>query len=330
MNIMTQPFVSILTPVYNGEKYLAECIESILGQTYQNWEYLIVNNCSNDRTLEIAKSYTEKDNRIRIHNNLSFYKIIPNWNQAILQISLKSKYCKIVHADDALFPECLERMVKLAEENPTVGLVGSHRLNGVRVAAYGLPYGTSIVPGSEICRRSFRKELEVFGSPSSLLIRSDLIQEHRPFYDESFYHADTEICFRLLRQCDFGFVHQVLTFTRIHENSETVTVAERFDSNLLDNFAILKKHGPFHFKKGEYEKIFNQRMMQHYRFLGRKYLQGKRNEVILYHKRGLEKMGEHFSRKKLIVGILYEIFHMFLNLQETFGNIKRVRSKRRL
>jgi glycosyltransferase involved in cell wall biosynthesis len=49
------PLVSILTPVYNGEKYLAECIRSVLAQTYQNWEYTIVNNCSTDKTLEIAK-----------------------------------------------------------------------------------------------------------------------------------------------------------------------------------------------------------------------------------------------------------------------------------
>ena len=56
-----QPLVSVLTPVYNGEDFLEECIESVLSQTYQNWEYLIVNNCSKDRTLEIALKYREKE-----------------------------------------------------------------------------------------------------------------------------------------------------------------------------------------------------------------------------------------------------------------------------
>lgn len=60
MNPELQPLVSILTPVYNGEEYLAECIESVLGQTYQNWEYCIVNNCSTDRTLEIANGYAKR------------------------------------------------------------------------------------------------------------------------------------------------------------------------------------------------------------------------------------------------------------------------------
>ena len=55
MSPMEQPLVSVLTPVYNGEPYLGECIESVLNQTYQNFEYIIVNNCSKDRTLEIAR-----------------------------------------------------------------------------------------------------------------------------------------------------------------------------------------------------------------------------------------------------------------------------------
>ena len=72
MKLESQPFISVVTPVYNCDKYLSECIESVLAQTYQNWEYLIVNNCSKDRTLEIALSYAEKDKRISIQNNTNF------------------------------------------------------------------------------------------------------------------------------------------------------------------------------------------------------------------------------------------------------------------
>src|SRR4030095_4995561 len=69
LSTTASPLVSVVTPVYNGERYLAECIESVLAQTYQNWEYIIVNNCSTDRTREIGESYGRKDERIRIHNN---------------------------------------------------------------------------------------------------------------------------------------------------------------------------------------------------------------------------------------------------------------------
>ncbi len=57
MNTSEQTLVSVVTPVYNGEDFLVECIESVLRQSYSNWEYIIVNNCSTDRTLEIALNY---------------------------------------------------------------------------------------------------------------------------------------------------------------------------------------------------------------------------------------------------------------------------------
>ena len=68
MSTRNEPLVSVVTPVYNGADFLEECIESVLKQTYGNFEYLIVNNCSKDRTLDIALSYAQKDSRIRVHD----------------------------------------------------------------------------------------------------------------------------------------------------------------------------------------------------------------------------------------------------------------------
>jgi glycosyltransferase involved in cell wall biosynthesis len=127
MEITEPPLVSIVTPVYNGEKYLAECIESVLGQTYSNWEYILLNNRSTDDTLEIAKQYAEKDSRIVVLTNDTFLEQIPNWNESMRKISADSKYCKVVHADDCLLPECLEKMIAKAEEYPTAGIVSSYR-----------------------------------------------------------------------------------------------------------------------------------------------------------------------------------------------------------
>src|SRR5512145_2771821 len=126
MDVQIQPLVSVVTPVYNGEKYLAECIESILAQTYQNWEYIIVNNRSTDRSLEIAESYAKQDARIRLHNNQAFVGIIQNHNIAVRQIASESQYCKMVHADDWLFPECITQMVEVAEAHPSIGIVGAY------------------------------------------------------------------------------------------------------------------------------------------------------------------------------------------------------------
>src|SRR5678815_4772519 len=125
MDSREQPRVSVVTPVFNGEHHLSECIESVLRQTYQNWDYTIVDNCSTDRSLEVAERYAAADSRIRVHNNREFVGAIQNHNISLRQISPDSKYCKVVFADDWLFPECLARMVEVAETHPTVGIVGA-------------------------------------------------------------------------------------------------------------------------------------------------------------------------------------------------------------
>src|SRR5690242_5494744 len=116
--MITEPLVSVLTPVFNGEPYLAECIESVLSQTYRNWIYAIVNNHSTDATLEIAERYARSDERVHVYSNDALLDIIANHNRAFHLMPATAKYCKVVSADDWLFPECLEKMVSLAETHP--------------------------------------------------------------------------------------------------------------------------------------------------------------------------------------------------------------------
>ena len=150
-----EPFVSVLTPVYNGEEFLAECIESVLNQTYENFEYTIVNNRSKDRTLEIALDYAKKDNRIRVHDNREFLGVIANHNHAFSLMSPEAKYCKIVSGDDFIFPECLVRMVEHAEANPSVGIIGAYQLSGDHILWQGFKYPKAVLSGQEMCREDF-------------------------------------------------------------------------------------------------------------------------------------------------------------------------------
>ena len=118
-----QPLVSILTPLYNGEQHVRQCLEAVLAQTYSQWEYIIVNNCSTDTSLRIAEEYAAKEPRIRLYTNRDFVGAVANHNIALRYVSEESRYIKFAHADDWLFPECVARMVQVAEENPSVGLV---------------------------------------------------------------------------------------------------------------------------------------------------------------------------------------------------------------
>lgn len=113
------PMVSVLMTSYNREKYLGFAIESVLASTYQQWELIIVDDVSTDRTFEIASSYAEKDSRIRIFRNEKNLGDYPNRNQAAAYA--RGKYLKYVDADDYLYPWGLTILVNLMEEYPEAG-----------------------------------------------------------------------------------------------------------------------------------------------------------------------------------------------------------------
>ncbi|HXJ06010.1 MAG TPA: glycosyltransferase family 2 protein [Candidatus Acidoferrum sp.] len=306
LTLQEQPLVSVITPVYNGQEFLAECIESVVAQTYQNWDYTIVNNRSTDRTLEIAQSYAARDSRIRIHDNCEFLPIIRNHNHAIRQISPQSKYCKVVLADDWLFPECIMKMVALAEASPSVGLVGAYGLDGdgVHVIWRGLPFPKTVVPGREVCRLRLLQGRYVFGAPTATLIRSDLIRKVSSFYDESNLHADSTACFRILQESDFGFVHQLLTFTRSRGESNT-SFAESMNSIPLSFLTELLEYGQKCLDEKEYRDRLKVRSREYYQVLAEGLLQLRGKNYLQFHERVLQNFGMRLSWLRLFQGFLF-------------------------
>lgn len=303
MSKTVEPLVSIVTPVHNEEGHLAECIESILAQTYENWDYTIVDNCSTDASLEIARRYAAKDRRIRICENRQLLEAIPNHNLALHQISPASKYCKVVFGDDWIFPECLERMVRVAEEHPSVGMVGAFVLEGGDVKCTGLPYPSTVIGGREICRRHLLERLYVFGSANSVLYRSDLVRSHHPFYNAANIHADTEACFALLKTSDFGFVHQVLTFSRVRLGSLT-TRSDYMQTNLASTLRILVTHGPAYLAREELAERLSRHLSAYYEYLAKILMLSREQEIWDYHKAKLAEAVVGFSHVRLAMAAL--------------------------
>jgi glycosyltransferase involved in cell wall biosynthesis len=307
------PLVSIVTPVYNGAQYLPECIESVLGQTYQNWDYTIVNNCSTDQSLEIARRYAARDSRIRVYDNQQFLEAIPNHNAALRQISPSSKYCKVVFADDWIFPECIERMVAVAEEFPSVGIVGAFVLQGEDVICTGLPYQSKVFDGRDICRKHFLDHLYVFGSANAVLYRADSVRSRDRFYNETNIHADTEVCFTLLRASDFGFVHQLLTFTRARSESLSA-VSTDLQTHFAGWLQLLLAHAPDYLTHDELEGLLQRHVSEYYKFLGKSLLLGH-EKALTYHQKKLVEAGVGFSWPRLVKGVLAAICGYALNLK---------------
>lgn len=294
----TEPLVSVVTPVFNTEKYLAQCIESVLSQTYRNFEYVIVDNQSTDRSLEIAQWYAVRDSRVRVHRNEAFLAQMPNWNHALRLISDVSAYCKVVHADDWIFPDCIEEMVGCATRNPSVGLVGAYRLDENRVNLDGLSYPSHCTSGREIARMHLLGKVFVFGAPTSLLIRSDIVRARDAFYEENNPHADIDACLETLRVSDFGFVHKVLTFTRRHNESATST-ARRFATTRVARLKTLEKYGPFFLEPDELEWRSRDAYADYYGFLARQLLEQQPRAFWRYHRNELAKIGRPLDNVKI-------------------------------
>lgn len=292
-----EPLVSIVTPVYNGEKYLRECMDSVLAQTYSNWEYVIVDNRSTDKTHEIAAGYARRDPRIRVVRNAEFLPLIRNWNHALRQMDPAAKYCKVVHADDRLYPDCIRRMVNLAEKHPSIGIVSAYRMDEDTIGLTALGTRAGCIPGREVCRWRLTGGRDVFGSPTSVLLRADLVRRRRDFYNEQFLHADIEVCFDLLRNTDFGMVPEVLTYTRRHNESVT-SMVKRFRTNKAEGLLILHKYGPHYLTPEEWERMRKRRLKHYYRFLAKRVFQRdawkqrqQLREFLSYHRSALARLG---------------------------------------
>jgi glycosyltransferase involved in cell wall biosynthesis len=124
------PLVTIGVPVYNGEKFIIEALESIQKQTYTNFECHIVNNASTDSSEALVSEFVKKDSRFKLHSYSKFVDIGENWNRTVEYISDNTKYFQIVAADDIIFPDYLESSVQLMEKYPGAGIATAFRYGG--------------------------------------------------------------------------------------------------------------------------------------------------------------------------------------------------------
>ncbi len=296
------PLVSVVTPFYNTRDYLGECIESVLRQTYENWEYVLVDNCSTDGSTEIAERYRSSvPDKIRVIHTASFLSQVQNYNFALTCISPDSKYCKMVQADDWLFPGCVRSMVEVAEAHPRVGIVAAYQLEDDTVRLDGLSYPSPEVSGREACRLYFLKDKYLFGSPTSLLLRSEAIRARRPFYDERYApFEDGHVCFDLLKTWDFGFVHQVLTYSR-RDNGGITSPVRQFGLDPFLHLSMLVAHGRDYLSGEEYEYCLKRAEGEYFLHLTKSAcaLRQETREFWEFHRNGLASISYCFGWKSL-------------------------------
>ena len=309
---MNQPLVSVVTPFYNTAPFLAQCIESVLAQTYSNFEYILSDNCSTDGSREIAERYAQRDSRIRIIRQPKLLAQVPHYNAALAAISDDSQYCKMVQADDAIFPECLQSMVQCFQQSESIGLVSAYDLKGTILRGSGYPFPTPFLPGKEMARLYLRTGTFVFGSPSTLMYRSSIVREPKPFYQEGLLHEDTEKCMQILEHWDFGFVHQVLSFLRA--GNDSITYATRnFQPRAIDRYIIVQKFASTFLDPQEAAglKLFTKR--EYYHTLAAEAVRFPDREFWQYHEKGLRTLGESLDHSYLAGQVLKQVLWLLVN-----------------
>lgn len=326
--VNTQPLVSIVTPVYNTAEYLSECIESVLSQSYQNWEYVILDNQSTDGSARIAEEYARKDPRIRLVRADVHLRQLPNFNRALRLISPRSVYCKMLLADDWLFPECIERMVRLAEGAPRVGIVACYLLqDGRHVSCQGPAYSRPVLTGREACRLHLLRHVSLFGTPTSVLYRSEIVRRRNAFYPESSLMGDTEACHDILKDWDFGFVHQVLAAARVRDGSIFDNSLD-FNPFTLQKLITLYKYGRNCLSAAELHTQWDVLSKEYRGHLGECALRGADAAFWEYHRRGWEAMDFSVTRARLAWYALVALADYVLNPKRTVERVfKKLRSQ---
>ena len=164
--------VSVCVPCYNHAHFLTQAIESVLAQTFGDFELVVVDNCSTDHTRELVADYAERDQRIRYLCNESNVGARENLNRCLQ--AAQGEYVKILCADDLLAPDSLRVAVSLLEANPEVVLVThgrqytNEKLLPQKVEAYACR--SLQCPGTEAIRRCLL-EGNLIGEPAAVLFR---------------------------------------------------------------------------------------------------------------------------------------------------------------
>jgi len=236
------PKVSILIPVYNRNRYIEECIQSALDQTFKEFEIVIVDNASDDGTWEICQQFAAKDSRVRIYRNEENIGPVRNWKRCAEEA--KGEFSKILFSDDTLEPECLAVMVPKLE-NPDVSLVFCAARIGKSKEESTLAYSHKAI--DRLSSREFLN-LIIDGkapvSPGATLIRTkDLLNNlhfdfptttPRPFDKHG---AGPDVMLMLLTAESYSSVASIATplvYFRAHDGSFSV---ENSSMQIFDGYA---------------------------------------------------------------------------------------------
>ena len=245
-NISRPPLISVCIPTFNGSKTIRSAVQSVLNQTYENYEVIIGDDASTDETLQILGDFT--DPRISIHKFAKAKTAAENWNRAIGHC--RGEFIKMMGQDDIIYPDCLMVECKTFEEyekaKPTFTfasrdiisadgrriLQSKHKTNRPNKECTFENYAPQIV-------RSGRNPI---GEPVAVLIHSHAFRKTQGFSGS--YVVDLDMWFQLLRQGPAIRINSTLSAFRISKSSWSFSLRKTQAAETLSLFRAMRQNKP--------------------------------------------------------------------------------------
>ena len=245
------PTVSVLTTAFNREAFLTDAIESVLASSFTDFELIIVDDCSTDNTVELAKSYEAKDKRVKVYVNEKNIGDYPNRNKAASYA--KGTYIKYLDSDDTIYPHGLEVMVNAMGQFPEAGFGLASKPDGDH------PFPSMILP-ERIYWEHFNGYSHFDRAPGSLIILLSAFKKMNGFSGERMV-GDLEFWLRIARYYPMVKFQFDLYWNRLHKGQEFQTdyaksVYRRRTKGLI-NDALHHKDCPL---TGEAKSIIKQKL----------------------------------------------------------------------
>jgi glycosyltransferase involved in cell wall biosynthesis len=229
-----QPLVSVVMPVYNGERFLSEAIESVLAQTYARWQLVLIDDGSTDGSAEIAAKFARRDARVRFFANARNLGIVATRNRAFDEADPATTYFAIMDGDDVCMPDRFARQVEFLESHSDHALVGG---NTLVIDERGSTIGRRIYPSTHLQIANVITRYNPIAQPTAMLRRSAL--EHVGRYDTRYPRCqDYDLWLRIAARFK---VANLETFTLKYRVSSTQGKVVQLRDSLRFTIAIQRE-----------------------------------------------------------------------------------------
>lgn len=293
------PMISVVMSVYNGELYLDEAIESILNQTYKDFEFIIINDGATDKSLEIIEKYKNQDDRIVLISREN-KGLIASLNEGIEKA--RGKYIARMDADDISLPKRFEEQVEFMESE-NIDICGGNYLS---INSDGSLFSLNLTPQShELCTLSLVSKVP-FAHPT-VMMRKEFLDKHALKYGQSNFQKaeDLDLWIRMHEKgAKFGNVSELILKYRILENSLSKVNDKKIrqeTTSMLNDFYLLNKESIEEVLNKNYKYLNNEEESLFVRTVYRIYLKKLKLSRL--------KLLKKYNKKTMICTLLSEMFN---------------------